>query len=221
MVVNNTLGSILAFLSELKQNNNKDWFEAHRSNFNAARDAFEGFIDSIIDELRGTYQLNDLSAKQCIARIYRDIRFSKDKSPYKTNFGAMIAPGGWKTSAFGYNVSIEPVGQSMTAGGLYSPLPEQLARFREVIDRDPSVFKQVTGASEFFETFGEVQGERLKTNPRGYGRNHPEIALLQLKQVTAIRRFSDAEVVHPDFQEQVILACDRMKPFLEYMHSIC
>jgi uncharacterized protein (TIGR02453 family) len=214
------LKPILNFLDELTKNNNKAWFDQHRPSYESARGTFEQFIEGIIDEFRESDHLRDLSAKNCIARIYRDIRFSKDKSPYKINFGALIAPGGWKNSADGYYISIQPHGQSMVAGGLYAPTPKQLERFRQRIDREATAFKKITRAKAFAEIFGKLEGERLKTAPKGYDRDHPEIELLQLKQITVIRRFSDKEVLRQDFAEQVISTCHAMRPFLNYVKEI-
>jgi uncharacterized protein (TIGR02453 family) len=214
------LGLALRFLGELGQNNNKAWFDQHRSDYEAVRGVFYQFIDDLIDEFRVSDSLGGLSAKECVARIYRDIRFSKDKSPYKTNLSAIVAPGGWKTDAFGYFVSLGPRSQSMVAGGLHEPSPEQLNRFRQAIDIDAAKFRQVTHAREFIENFGAVEGERLKSAPKGYDREHPEIELLQLKQITVIHRFSDEEVVRPDFGDRVATTCRAMKPFLNYLESI-
>ena len=208
----------LRFLEELSQNNNKAWFEAHRPDYQAARSTFEQFVNDLIDEFRVSDHLQDLTAKDCVARIYRDIRFSKDKSPYKTNLAAMIAPGGWRSTALGYYVSIGPLGQSMVAGGLYSPTTEQLSRFREAIVDDASGFKEIIQAKEFIEAFGEIEGERLKTAPRGYDRDHPEIDLLRLKQITAVHRFTEREVREDDFKRQVVSLCRAMKPFLSYLN---
>lgn len=160
----------LSFLDELRQNNNKAWFDSHRPAYEAARGAFEHLINDVIDEFRVSDNLQGLAAKNCIARIYRDVRFAKDKTPYKTNLGAMIAPGGWKTTAFGYYIGVEPHGQSIVAGGLYAPTPEQLNRFRQAIDEDAATFKKVTHAKDFVEVFGEIDGDRLKTAPKGYDR---------------------------------------------------
>ena len=207
----------LSFLDELRQNNNKAWFDSHRPAYEAARGAFEHLINDVIDEFRVSDNLQGLAAKNCIARIYRDVRFAKDKTPYKTNLGAMIAPGGWKTTAFGYYIGVEPHGQSIVAGGLYAPTPEQLNRFRQAIDEDAATFKKVTHAKDFVEVFGEIDGDRLKTAPKGYDRAHPELALLQLKQITAVHRFSDQEVLAPAFVGQVIVACRAMRLFLDYL----
>ena len=214
------LEPVLDFLSGLNQNNNKPWFEKHRPDYESARRAFEQFIDVIIDEFRSSDHLLGLTGKDCIARIYRDIRFSKDKSPYKTNFGAIIAPGGWKATRLGYYISIEPQSKSMVGGGLHNPEPGQLELFRKAMDRDATAFKKITRTRNFVETFGPVAGDRLKTAPKGYDRLHPEISLLQLKQITAVHRFSDREVVKHDFMEQVTTMCHTIKPFLGYLDGI-
>lgn len=217
---NYNLGLILRFLDELRQNNHKIWFDQHRPDYAAARGAFEQLIDELIDEFRVSDHLQGLTARDCIARIYRDIRFTKDKSPYKTNLAAVIAPGGWRSSYLGYYLSIAPHGQSMVAGGWYLPTSEQLNRFRQVIDEEAGTFKRITGTPDFLQAFGVVEGERLKTAPKGYDRTHPEIALLQLKQITAVHHFSDQEVVAQDFPVQVVRMCRTMKPFLTYLNSI-
>jgi uncharacterized protein (TIGR02453 family) len=214
------LHPVIDFLSGLHSNNNKPWFEKNRPAYERARTTFKIFVNDIIHVFRASDGLQGLAASDCIPRIYRDIRFSKDKSPYKTNMSAMIAPGGWKPTRLGYYVSLEPDGQSLVAGGLYDPTPDQLERFRRAIDRDAAGFKKVTGAGSFVEPFGALEGERLKTAPKGYDRYHQEIALLQLKQITAIHRFPDREVFARDFEDQLVHLCKAMKPFLSYLNSL-
>ena len=220
---NPTLQSSLDFLDGLAKNNDRAWFQAHRPDYQAARLPFERFVDGLIDEFRLADGLQALSARDCIPRIYRDIRFSHDKSPYKTNFAALIGPGGWKGSQgshMGYYLSLEPHDRSMLAGGLYDPSSEQLEHFRAAIARNASAFKRITQAREFVAAFGEVQGDRLKTAPKGYDRAHPEIALLQLKQVTAYHHFTDREVLAGDFQPRVIAACRALRPFLDILEEM-
>ena len=213
------LHPILTFLDELSQHNQKAWFDMNRAAYQEARDTFEGLIDTLIEELRTSDQLQDLSAKECVARIYRDIRFSKDKSPYNTNFSAMIAPGGRKSTQQGYYVSIGPQARSLIAGGLYMPSPEQLGRFRQAVDQNAAGLKSITADEDFVKQFGKIEGEKLKTAPKGYDRAHPEIELLQLKQVIAMRHFSDEEVLAGDFPQQALTACRAMKPFLDYLND--
>jgi uncharacterized protein (TIGR02453 family) len=211
---------ILNFLDNLSQNNEKTWFDSHRADYETARKIFNDFIDHLIDEFRLSDHLQALSAKDCVTRIYRDIRFTRDKSPYQTNFSAIIAPGGKKSPEQGYYVSIQPHDQSMVAGGLYMPSPEQLDRFRQVIARNAAPFKAITSDKAFVEQFGKIEGERLKTAPKGYDRAHPEIELLRLKQVTIIHHASDQEVLAADFPGIVLTACRTMKPFLKYLADV-
>ena len=210
----------LQFLDELSRNNNKAWFELHRPEYEKVRGAFEALINDLIDEFRGEDNLQNLNARNCIARIYRDIRFSRDKSPYKTNLAAVIGPGGWKSDLFGYYLHLEPQDRSMAAGGVYDPSPEQLERFRQSIDKHYSRFREVASAPAFVDTFGGLQGERLKTAPKGYDKNHPEIELLQLKQITVIHRFTDQEVLSSDFEARLAKAFRAMRPFLNYLSEI-
>ncbi len=214
------LKPILSYLQALSRHNQKAWFEEHRADYAAARGLFEQFLDGLIDGLREPDGLQGLTAKECLARIHRDVRFSKDKSPYKTNFGALIAPGGWKSLAHGYYIGLEPGGRSIVAGGLYSPTPAQLDGFRQAVHADAAALKRITRAKAFVENFGAIEGERLKTAPKGYDRDHPELALLQLKQVTVVRRFSDQAVLAPDFARQVSLTCRALRPFLSYLKEV-
>lgn len=211
---------ILNFLDDLSQNNHKAWFDGQRAKYETARAIFNQFIDHLIDEFRISDNLEGLSAKDCVTRIYRDIRFTRDKSPYHTNFSAIIAPGGKKSPEQGYYVSIQPHDQSIIAGGLHMPNPEQLERFRQAIDRHAAEFKAITGEKAFLEQFGKIEGERLKTAPKGYDRNHPEIELLRLKQVTVLHRLSDQEVLAGDFPAKAVAVCRAMKPFLNYLDEV-
>ncbi len=208
----------LTFLKTLKKNNNKEWFDKNRKTYESAKADFAGLLQEVIHQFaKKEPSVSSLLAKNCMFRINRDVRFSKDKSPYKTNFGALVGPGGWAGKAYGYFISLEPHGQTMVAGGLYSPTPEQLERFRQVIAGDATEFKQVTQARDFVEVFGEIEGERLKTAPKGYEKTHPEIELLQLKQITVIHRFSDQAVTAAEFPSQVLAACGAMKPFIGWL----
>ncbi len=214
------LGPTLSFLDNLSKHNNKAWFDKNRPAYEDARDMFERFISYLIDELRASDHLQGLLARDCIARINRDIRFAKDKSPYKTNLWATIAPGGRKATRLGYHISVGPQRQSLVAGGLYMPTPEQLTRFRQAINKDAAGLKMITRAQAFVEYFGRIEGEKLKTAPQGYNRAHPEIELLQLKQVTVVHYFSDDEVLAHDLPKQVVTVCRAMKPFLDYLNGV-
>jgi uncharacterized protein (TIGR02453 family) len=214
------LEPVLIFLNALSKHNNKPWFDQNRAAYEQAREMFEQFINLLIDEFRASDDLQDLSAKDCISRIYRDIRFSKDKSPYKTNMWATIAPGGKKATKMGYHIALEPQGRSLIAGGMWEPSPEQLIKFRQAIDHDASGFKKIIRDRTFIDNFGKVEGEKLKTAPQGYDRSHPEIELLQFKQVVVVHYYSDDQVLADDFLNQVISSCRAMRPFLDYLNNV-
>jgi uncharacterized protein (TIGR02453 family) len=214
------LKSVLDFLSDLKQHNNKAWFEEHRAAYEVARTNFENFVDQLIGEYGEIEDLGGITAKDSIMRIYRDTRFSKDKSPYKTNMGATIAPGGKKSMDLGYHIHMQPHDETLIAGGLYMPTPEQLARFRMAIDQDAAPFKALLEDKEFKKYFGRLDGEKVKTVPQGYSRDHPEIELLRFKQVVIVHRLSDEMVLSPKFSTDVIKTFTAMKSFLDYLNAI-
>ncbi len=211
---------VLNFLSDLKEHNNKPWFEANRPAYATARETFERFINFLIDEFRVTDNLGNLTAKDCISRIYRDLRFSKDKSPYQTHMWATVAPGGKKAMHMGYHVAIQPQGRSIVAGGLWEPTTEQLNRFRQAIDEDASEFKQIIGSRAFVDFFGGIEGEKLKTAPQGYDRSHPDLDLLQLKQIMVAHYYPDQEVLERDYPVKIVAGCRAMRPFLDYLNGI-
>jgi uncharacterized protein (TIGR02453 family) len=213
------LTPVLDFLSRLQEYNNRAWFEENRATYQAAREQFETFIDGVIDALRAVDDLGDLTAQDCVMRIYRDVRFSKDKSPYRTNMAASIAPGGRKSSRLPYYLQVAPQGQSFIAGGLYMPSPAQLARFREAIDRDVAPLKAVLNDKKFKRYFGTLGGDKLKTAPQGYPRDHAEIELLRLKQAVALHPLSDETVVSATFPAYVVKVFTALKPFLDYLNK--
>jgi len=219
--MNNTdLKPVLDFLGDLKGHNNKAWFEEHRPAYDTARTHFEHFVDQLIGEYGRLEDLGGITAKDCIMRIYRDTRFSKDKSPYKTSMGATIAPGGKKSAQLGYHLHMQPHDETLIAGGLYMPTPEQLAKFRAAIDRDAAPFKTILENKEFKKYFGTLEGEKVKTVPQGYTRDHPEIELLRFKQVVVVHRLSDEMVLSPKFSTHVLKTFTAMKPFLDYLNTI-
>src|SRR5687768_4439035 len=128
--------AVLDFLSDLRKHNEKAWFDEHRKQYETAKAEFEGLVSHLIGEIGEFDYLGNLAAKDCTMRIFRDVRFSKDKSPYRTNMAASIASGGRKSTRMGYYLHIQPNGQSMVAGGLYMPSSAQLAQFRDAIDQD-------------------------------------------------------------------------------------
>jgi uncharacterized protein (TIGR02453 family) len=214
------LKPVLDFLNGLKGHNNKTWFEENRAAYEIAKGNFEAFVDQLIGEYGKTEDLGGITAKDCVMRIYRDTRFSKDKSPYKTNMGATIAPGGKKSTSLGYHLHMQPNNETLIAGGLYMPTPGQLASFRTAIDQDAAPFKAIINDKEFKKYFGVLEGEKVKTVPQGYGRDHPEIELLRFKQVVVVHHLSDEMVLSPKFSAHTIKTFTAMKPFLDYLNAV-
>lgn len=213
------LGVVLRFLSRLKKNNNKAWFDANKDEYLEALAQFEGLVAGLIQGLSGTEDLDGLSPRECIMRIYRDVRFSKDKSPYRTGFGAAIAPGGRKSGRMGYHLHVGP-GSTITATGLWEPTPEQLARFRNAVAEDASALRRVLGSSPFKKHFDGLYGEQLKTAPKGYAADHPAIDLLRRKQVCVTEPFADEVVTSSRFPSLALESMKAMKPFVDYLNGI-
>jgi uncharacterized protein (TIGR02453 family) len=214
------LAPVLDFLSELEKNNARPWFESHRKEYQEAKELFEELVSQVIDEYRPVEDLGDISAKDCIMRIFRDVRFSKDKSPYRTSMGASIAAGGRKSWRNAYYLHIEPHNRSMIAGGLYQPAPEQILRFREAVSRKREEFKAIISEPAFKQYFGSLQGEKLKTAPRGFALDNSEIELLRLKDVTAVHALSDAAVLSDGLIDEIIAVFTALKPFLDYLNNL-
>jgi uncharacterized protein (TIGR02453 family) len=220
MSENVELGSVLQFLSRLKKNNNREWFEANRSQYEDAMQQFGKLVGRLIAGLGAVEDLEGLTPKDCIMRIYRDVRFSPDKSPYKNGLGAGIVPGGRKSGRLGYHLHLQPGGATMIAGGLWEPSPEQLSRFREAIVRDAGVFKTILGGGQFKRHFGQLMGEKLKKAPKGYPADHPELDLLRRKQVCGAETFKDEVVVSSKFPGLALESMKALKPFIDYLNDV-
>ncbi len=213
--------STLDFLAELKENNNKEWFHANRKRYDTEKDRFVQFTEEVLNGV-AKFQDNLLNTqvKDCVFRINKDIRFSKDKSPYKLNLACAIGPGGRKSGKIDFYVHIQPNGESFIGGGMYMPTPKQLADFRQEIDYNPSHLKDIIHEDTFREYFKEIWGERVKGSPKGYTIEHPEIELLRYKQLFFMHRYSDKEVVSADFANEVIKGCKLLKPYLDYCNYL-
>ncbi len=212
------LKSILDFLSDLASHNNRPWFEEHKGVYEKARAAFEQLIETLIGHLSPYEELAGVTAKGSMMRIYRDIRFSKDKTPYNAWMAAMIASGGKKSQRAGFGVRLAPR-ESGAAGGFWDPTPDQLDGFRRAVDLDSRRLTDIIGAPEFVRMFGGLQGERLKTVPKSYAKDHPAEEFLKLRQVYVVRSFSDQAVYRDDFLDELVATFVTMKPFLDYLNG--
>lgn len=215
-----SLQATLSFLEDLRFNNNKTWFEENRKRYDEAKGAVETLIEEIISKFGPVEKLGKLTPKETLFRINRDVRFSKDKSPYKTHFGIVIGPGGRKGGERGYYLHIEPADSAFIAAGVYDPTPEQLKAIREAIAAKPKAFEKVITAPDFVKYFGSVQGEKLKTAPKGFSPDHPAIEWLKHKQFLATHELKDKDLLKPDFADHFVKVCAALKPFENYFFQL-
>jgi uncharacterized protein (TIGR02453 family) len=213
--------STLEFLLMIKKNNNREWFAQNRKRYLEAKENYESFVQALINEISSFDTiLRGLEVKSCTFRINRDIRFSNDKSIYKTNFGAFIVRGGKKNGDkfAGYYFHVEP-GSSMIAGGAYLPPTPWLTAIREKIDEQGALLMKILSNKEFIKYFGKIEGESLKTVPKGYSKDNPYIDLLKMKSFLATNMISDKDVTGSLCFEHVVNACRAMKPLNDFLSN--
>lgn len=211
----------LDFLHALKKHNSRDWFEKNKSRYLDAKAEFEAFVNELI---RGIRQFDpeiaaDLQAKDCVFRIYKDVRFSKDKSPYKNNMGASINPGGKKSLLAGYYFHLEP-GGSFLAGGVYMPEPVILQAIRQEIDYHPQELEKILKAAGFKKFFkGLDEEDKLKTMPKGYDKAHPQAELLKNRHFVVSHSFSDKDLGTKNLLQTCLAGYKAMLPLLLYLRA--
>jgi uncharacterized protein (TIGR02453 family) len=212
--------STFDFLTKLKKNNNKEWFDKNRSEYEVAKNNYKEFINELILTIsKFDPSIKMLEPKNCIFRINRDIRFSNDKTPYKINMGASIAPGGKKSFDAGYYIHIQP-GGSFLAGGVWQPPAPQLNAIRQEIDYNAAEFRKLISNKEFKKYFGKLSEEdKIKTTPKGYEKEHPEIETLRLKSFIMVHDLKDKEVLSPDFIKHCSIAFKAMYPLNKFLRS--
>lgn len=215
-------GEILTFINDLAANNNREWFTENKPRYEKIKTNFVSFLDELIPEIaRFDPSVAHLEGKSCLFRIYRDVRFSHDKSPYKTHFGAMILAGSSKSEIHnkaGYYIHIEP-GQSMLAGGAYLPPSDWLKAIRKEITYQTEEFKAIIEDKEFKKYFGEIDGEKLKRPPQGFDANHPDIELLKYKSYLAVHSMSDKQLELKDPVKYFAGVFKAMYPFNEFLNE--
>jgi uncharacterized protein (TIGR02453 family) len=213
--------STLDFLLKIGKNNNREWFNKNRNLYEEAKENFESFVQAVINQITDFEPImKGLEVKNCVYRINRDIRFSNDKSPYKAHFGANMVRGGKKSGDkfAGYYIHIEP-GNSIIAGGAYMPLSPWLVAIREKIDLEPEKFIEIIKHMDFIRYFGQIEGEKLKTPPRGYTSDNPHIDLLKFKSYLVVNEVPDKFVLSPDYFEHVIDVARAMKPLNDFLND--
>ncbi len=215
--------STLAFLSDLRKHNDREWFAANRKRYEDARNNFEGLVQAVINEIiLFEPVLKGLEVKSCVFRINRDIRFSNDKTIYKTHFGAYIGRGGRKNfeGFAGYYVHVEPGGNSMIAGGAYVPAMPRLTAIREKISEEGDSLIKLISNKEFVKFFGQIDGEKLKSAPKGFSKDHKFIEYLKLKSFSAARLISDKEIVSEDCLDLIIKGSKLVKPLNDFLNEL-
>lgn len=213
-----TLRPVFEFLAELEHHNERPWFEARRDRYERARETAEAFVFSLFPALgldRGTRK-----ASFYFNRIYRDARFTKDKTPYSPRFGCVLGPDGKKGPGLGCYLHLKP-GDVFLAGGLWAPEPAQLKRFRLDMEDGPRAFLKLLAAPDFTKHLHLLDGDKLKKVPRGFSEDHPAADLLKLKQIVAWRTFSDDQAYAEDFGAELVATYHAVQPFLAYLEEAC
>jgi uncharacterized protein (TIGR02453 family) len=214
--------SSIKFLKDLKKNNNKPWFDAHRKEYEAAKIDFANFIQQIIDQ-RGKKDpsIKNLVAKDCLFRINRDVRFAKDKSPYKTNFGASINKGGRKAfNSAGYYFHLEPT-RCFAGGGIWMPMPDDLKKVRQEVDYNFAEFKKIIGSKKFKSIYGDLSRDAefvLSRVPKGYEPANPAAEYLKLKSYIAMINIKDADLTSNNLLKKTIEAFETLQPLLYFIN---
>lgn len=211
--------NILNFLKVLYKNNNREWFNANKTLYNKARLEYEMFVELLIQKINEFDEdIGTLSAKDVVYRIYRDIRFSNDKTPYKTHFGAYISKGGRTGGYAGYYLHVEP-GGSFLAGGFYMPPSDILKRIRTEVYENIEEFKTIINNSEFKKCFNDLWGEKLKSQPRGFPKDFPDIELLKYKHYIVAKNVSEDELQDKDFLETATGVFKILMPFNRFINN--
>lgn len=210
----------LLFLQELAENNNREWFHANKKQYDTIKASLEELVGELIVEVGKIEDLGATKVKDCIFRINRDVRFSKDKSPYKQHLSAAIGAGGRKSGRIDYYLHIQPGGESMLGAGMWNPTPAQLAKYRQEIDYNAAELKGIIEQPEFKAYFPEVWGESMKTAPKGYDKEHPEIELLRRKQLFFMHKFTDKEVLSGNFVKLIVDGIVVLKPYCDFLNYI-
>jgi uncharacterized protein (TIGR02453 family) len=213
--------STLSFLKNLKKNNNKEWFDKNRKTYEAAKQDFVLFVSNMIEQFGKTdTTIAHLQAKECIFRINRDIRFSKDKSPYKTNMGAFLNKGGKKSMLAGYYFHLSP-GDSFVGGGIYMPEADTVKKIRQEIDYSFKEFSSIINNKNFKKEYGGLdlsEENSLTREPKGYDANNPAIEYLKLKNWIAFKPLTDAELTGKDLLKKAISAFNALYPLIVFLN---
>ena len=214
--------STLDFIKNLKKNNEREWFDANKEKYLSAKSNVDSFVEDVIKSFTSfDKSLAGLKAKDCVFRIYRDVRFSKDKSPYKTNMGAGINRGGKKMEIAGYYLHIEP-GKTMIAGGRWMPSADHLKKIRQEIDYNGKQLHKILSDKNFKKLFGGLDNSdeyKLVRPPKGYDKDHKDVELLKLNSYLVWHEFSDKDVLSNNFLKNLTATAKAMKQLLDFLNT--
>lgn len=209
----------LKFLKDLEKNNNREWFNAHKDRYLVEEEKMRAFAVSLHEEFSKHDLIDPINPKRVLHKIYRDVRFSKNKTPYKIN-----RSGSFRRSTNqlrgGYYFHIEPGNRSFVAGGFWGPNKEDLKRIRQEIAYDDQPLRKILKSKKFRDTFGALEGDAVKTAPQGFSKEHPAIDLIRMKQFIVRRNFKDVEVTSDNFTQEVVNTFKNMRPFFNYMSDV-
>lgn len=213
--------STLDFLKKLAKNNNKPWLDKNKDLFTEAKTDFENLITELIFGLaKVNPALTGVDPKKCIFRIYRDVRFSKNKEPYKTNFGASIGALGKDLGRPLFYIHVQPGNESFIAGGLYMPETKILRAVRESILEDSKILKKIVQDKKFVKEFGGLSDMKLKTSPKGFSKDHPDLSWIQYTSYIVERKVSDTDLCSKNFVKDTIESYKILQPFLKYLDGL-
>ena len=209
----------LKFLKDLAKNNDRACFEKNKSRYIECKDEFEEFVSVLLDDMiHFDTSLAGLNPKKLIFRIYRDVRFSKDKSPYKKNMSAGFSAEGKGMGTPGYYFQIQPNGESFVAAGLFQPVPENLSKIRQEIDYNGDQLKKIFNEKKFKTNYKNFWDEdKLKTAPKGYAKDHAYVEWLKLKSYIVIHSFTDTEVTSKNFRKNLVQVLKSSKPLNDFL----
>jgi uncharacterized protein (TIGR02453 family) len=207
------------FLKKLKKNNSKEWFETNRTKYLTAKENYLDFVTAVLHSLKSIDStLQDIQPKNCTFRINRDVRFSANKNPYKTNFGASFSKGGKKIACAGYYFHLEP-GACFIGGGYWMPMAEDLNKIRQEIDYDFEEFTKIINSKTFVSAFGTLDNkEKLVRPPKGYEKDNPAIELLKLKNFIVMASIEDNELLDEKLISKVVSHFKAMKPLVDFLN---
>lgn len=210
----------IEFLTALEKNNDRTWFLENQLWYNEAKSNLKTFGQEILDQIVKQQKWQPTTIESCMFRINRDVRFSKDKSTYKTWFSLAFSNGGRKQGGTDYYLHIQPNGKSFLGSGMYQPTPEFLKKFRNALLEDSEALKSIIYNTEFKKAFPQIYGKQLKTAPKGIDKGHNEIELLRYNELFFSHNFSDEQVLSSNFTKKVVQLTQILKPYCNYLNQL-